>query len=87
MEYEDFLPFKRKLELHAEMTYNDPDLEISTGSKYRAWFIAPKTTNYRFKVGCDDICSFAISETPDSTDNMTILVDELSNAWSTRRYY
>jgi len=85
MDRDDIIPYTRKLELSMEKQYNEPDKNI--GSKYRGWFIAPATTNYRFYAACDDRCSLSISTTPDSTDDMNLIIDNLARRWPSRRNY
>ena len=59
------------------------------GSIYRGWFIAPKTTTYRFYAACDDRCSLSIATTADSTaeDDMVLIIDDLYMEWGARRNY
>lgn len=54
------------------------------GNIYKAWFVAPSTTRYRFYMTCDDLCSIAINnETAGSSEAPTQL---LRNAgWNQRR--
>jgi hypothetical protein len=61
---EDYPWYERKLELSTEKQYNEGDLEHHA-NKYRGWFIAPATTNYRFYMACDDRCTLYLGDTPD----------------------
>jgi len=85
MDLEDSTPYQRRLELSMEKQYLDGLRNI--GSKYRGWFVAPASTNYRFYAACNDRCSLSISTTPDSTDDMNLLIDDLTTWWWARRYY
>jgi hypothetical protein len=61
--------------------------ENNIGSIYKGWFVAPATTNYRFKVACDDRCSLSLGTTPDTDTDPTLLIDDVAMAWYGRRYY
>jgi hypothetical protein len=80
-----FVPFDRKLQLSLEKPYNEDDPNI--GSSYKGWFVAPATSNYRFKVACDDRCSLYFGTTAGSDQDPTLLIDDVSMAWNGRRYY
>lgn len=84
-ENETFVPFAKKLQLSGEKPYNEDDANI--GSSFKGWFVAPKTTNYRFKISCDDRCSLYFGTTPGSDQDPTLLIDDVSMAWNSRRYY
>lgn len=85
IENDTFVPFDRKLQLSLEKPYNEDDPNI--GSSYKGWFVAPKTTNYRFKIACDDRCSLYFGTTAGSDQDPTLLIDDVSMAWNGRRYY
>jgi len=43
--------------------------------EYKAWFIPPETTRYRFYMSCDDICEMHLGNTPNSAIDTTVLID------------
>lgn len=60
------------------------------GSRYRGWFVAPATTNYRFYMACDDTCDLNINLTPDTTDDPTTLFEKVEvtgSGGNKGRYY
>jgi len=56
------------------------------GHRFKTWFEAPLTTNYRFYMSCDDDCTFDIDQTPMSTSNLTRLLS-ITNAVGFREYW
>ena len=79
-----FQPFDSKYQINFEKPYGE---DSNMGSRYRGWFIAPATTNYRFYMSCDDRCTLKFNNATDnSTDPATIIAD-LSMAWHTKRQY
>lgn len=67
-----------------EKPYNE---DTNIGSIYKGWFVAPATTNFRFKIACDDRCSLSLGTTPETDTDPTLIIDDVSMAWNGRRYY
>ena len=57
----------------------------SHNSAFKAWFVAPATTRYRFYQTCDDNCNFAMDTTAGSISNPTILTQ--NNYYHSYRSY
>jgi hypothetical protein len=49
------------IDIAAETNFGD-----NIGSVYKAWFVPPKTTKYRFYMVCDDYCSMKLGQCPKS---------------------
>jgi len=49
-------------------------------SLYRGWFTPPATKRYRFYQSCDDHCDLVIGNVPDSTTDVTKILD--IDSWS-----
>jgi hypothetical protein len=62
-----------------EKPYNE---DTNIGSIYKGWFVAPATTNYRFKMACDDRCSLSLGTTPETDTDPTLIIDDVSMAWN-----
>lgn len=84
MDEEGFQPSERKLMLHFEPPHDQHDV---MGSRFRGWFVAPATTNYRFYLACDDGCDLKLAETPDTVEDPTVLFESITNNGNRRHYY
>jgi len=51
-------PSKKMLgvDISAELNFGS-----NIGSVYKAWFVPPKTTRYRFYMVCDDLCKMKLA--------------------------
>lgn len=79
-----FQPFAKKYQIDFEKPYGETS---NMGSRYRGWFIAPATTNYRFYMSCDDRCTLKFNNVSDTSENPATIIDDLSAAWTPRRHY
>jgi hypothetical protein len=56
------------------------------GNLFKGYFVAPKTTNYRFRMACDNNCKLHMGlNTSDPTTMTELLV--ISSATHNRKYY
>ena len=79
-----FQPFDKKYQIDFEKPYGETS---NMGSRYRGWFIAPATTNYRFYMSCDDRCTLKFNNVSDTSENPATIIEDLSAAWTPRRHY
>jgi hypothetical protein len=47
-------------------------------NRYEGWFVAPKTTRYRFFVACDDGCQVLLDQTPNSISGAAMIIEDTS---------
>jgi hypothetical protein len=75
-------PYDEVLATQFETPHNIGDM---LGNKLKGFFVAPKTSRYRFLMACDDICYFDMATNISDPTNMTRLL--YIGSWTSYRSY